>query len=246
MIDRFMLHPLPNTLAVIVLIALLISWITSLILALRDKPLSLGKNGYTGLTLLFSLLCLPAMWDVLQTKGVAFIFAAITTLLVVVNIVVLVILVAGRSTPALVKDWVKWGVLILTIAGIAVSGYFVTLKFTGAEVACGPSEGCGSVQNSPYAILFGVIPMGVAGLAGYLVILAGWVVWQFGPASLKKAGALAMWGFSVFGAMFSTYLTFLEPFVIGATCMWCIISAVLMIELVLVSTPPAQQALAID
>jgi uncharacterized membrane protein len=49
----------------------------------------------------------------------------------------------------------------------------------------------------------------------------------------------------IFGVLFSIYLTFLEPFVIGATCMWCISSAVLMIILLLISTPAAQQALAI-
>jgi uncharacterized membrane protein len=45
--------------------------------------------------------------------------------------------------------------------------------------------------------------------------------------------------------LFSIYLTFLEPFVIGATCMWCICSAVIMIILLLASTPFAQQAFAI-
>jgi uncharacterized membrane protein len=50
----------------------------------------------------------------------------------------------------------------------------------------------------------------------------------------------------VFGTLFSIYLTFLEPFVIGATCMWCISSAVLMIILLLASTPGAQQALAVS
>ena len=33
---------------------------------------------------------------------------------------------------------------------------------------------------------------------------------------------------SAFGLIFSIYLTFLEPFVIGATCAWCLTSAILM------------------
>ena len=33
---------------------------------------------------------------------------------------------------------------------------------------------------------------------------------------------------STFGILFSIYLTFLEPFVIGATCAWCVTSAILM------------------
>jgi uncharacterized membrane protein len=57
-------------------------------------------------------------------------------------------------------------------------------------------------------------------LAGYIAIIAGWLLWQYGPISLKKPGALSVWGFCMFGVIFSIYLTFLEPFVIGATCMW--------------------------
>jgi uncharacterized membrane protein len=44
----------------------------------------------------------------------------------------------------------------------------------------------------------------------------------------------------MFGVLFSTYLTYLEAFVIHATCSWCILSAVLMILLLWVSTPNAQ------
>ena len=37
---------------------------------------------------------------------------------------------------------------------------------------------------------------------------------------------ILVWGMALFGVIFSIYLTFLEPFVIGATCMWCITSAI--------------------
>jgi uncharacterized membrane protein len=44
------------------------------------------------------------------------------------------------------------------------------------------------------------------------------------------------------GILFSIYLTFLEPFVIGATCAWCITSAVIMTLLFLLSLDPGRQA----
>ena len=44
------------------------------------------------------------------------------------------------------------------------------------------------------------------------------------------------------GTLFSVYLTFLEPFVIGATCMWCITSALVMMALLWVSARPAVEA----
>jgi uncharacterized membrane protein len=48
------------------------------------------------------------------------------------------------------------------------------------------------------------------------------------------------------GAIFSIYLTFLEPFVIGATCLWCLSSAVIMtaILLILVAALPEPQTVA--
>jgi uncharacterized membrane protein len=39
------------------------------------------------------------------------------------------------------------------------------------------------------------------------------------------------------GTLFSIYLTFLEPFVIGATCMWCLSSAALMLALLWLTVP---------
>jgi uncharacterized membrane protein len=131
------------------------------------------------------------------------------------------------------------------IGGLTVAGYLTFVETTGTPVVCGPSlHGCIDVQNSRYAILFGILPVGVLGLTGYIGILASWLAWQYGPRSIQRMAVLALWGMCVFGVLFSAYLTFLEPFVIGATCMWCISSAVLMIILLLVSTPSAQEALA--
>jgi uncharacterized membrane protein len=46
-----------------------------------------------------------------------------------------------------------------------------------------------------------------------------------------------IWGAALLGTLFSVYLTFLEPFVIGATCAWCLTSAVV-ITLLLWATAP--------
>ena len=42
---------------------------------------------------------------------------------------------------------------------------------------------------------------------------------------------------------FSAYLTFLEPFVIGATCMWCIGSALAMLGLLWLTAEPGWAAI---
>jgi len=45
------------------------------------------------------------------------------------------------------------------------------------------------------------------------------------------------------GTLFSVYLTFLEPFVIRATCAWCLTSAILMTALLLFTVTPGRLAL---
>ncbi len=246
MINIFMRSPLPNTLAVIVLIALIVSWVTSLLLSLGDVPIARDKGWYAALLPLFGILGIPAALDLLQIKGTAFLFAAIVFVVLVLNIVIPVIRMIGKSSNRLVSNWYKWSIPISVIGGLAVAGYLTFIESTGTPVMCGPTGGCETVQSSRYAILFGVLPIGVLGLAGYFAILAGWIAWQFGPYAIQKIGVLSIWAMCIFGVLFSIYLTFLEPFVIGATCMWCISSAVLMMILLLVSTPPAQQAFIIN
>jgi uncharacterized membrane protein len=51
-----------------------------------------------------------------------------------------------------------------------------------------------------------------------------------------------MFGMAAFGTLFSIYLTFLEPFVIGATCAWCLTSAILITILMLLAIRPAKTA----
>jgi len=50
---------------------------------------------------------------------------------------------------------------------------------------------------------------------------------------------LARFGLAAGGTLFSIYLTFLEPFVIGATCAWCLTSAIIMTALLWLTAGPA-------
>jgi uncharacterized membrane protein len=246
MIDKFMRDPLGNTLAVIVLIALIITWLPSLVLTLRHALVRPDKGWFAWLLPTFTVLGIPATLDLLQTGGMTFLFAAITLVIFVLNIVIPILRMQAKSSHPLVTDWYKWAIPIAVIGGLAVSGYLTFIEAKGGDVTCGPLlKGCGDVQRSSYAKLFGILPVGMLGFMGNIAILIAWLIWQFGPVNIKKLAVLAMWGMCVFGVLFSTYLTFLEPFVIGATCMWCISSAVIMIILLLASTPAAQQALAI-
>ncbi len=141
--------------------------------------------------------------------------------------------------------WRSWAVLALCIVGIFVAGYLAYVETTNTAAVCGPVGDCNTVQQSDYAFLFGFLPVGVLGLMGYVAILGAWAVHQFGGENLKPAAAGAMFLFVAFGTLFSMYLTFLEPFVIGASCSWCLTSALIMTALLVILTPPAARAVSV-
>lgn len=245
MLNLFMKDPLANSLAVIVLIALVFSWIASLAIILKDSPVGAAKSWHNKLLPVFALLGIPAALDLLQTSGAELFFAIVVSVVILLNIVVPFLRMNEKYSHRFLVDWYKWAIPVLVIGGVMVAGYLAFVETANATPLCGPVGDCGAVQNSKYAKLFGILPIGVLGLAGYVSILAAWLFGNYGPAALKKWSALALWGFGIFGVLFSIYLTFLEPFVIGATCMWCITSAVFMILVLWFSTPGAQQALTI-
>jgi hypothetical protein len=92
MIDKFMRYPGGNTLAVIVLVALLITWFTSLILSLRNAPVRTATGWFAWILPIFAFLGIPPTLDLLQTSGITFLFAGVTFVVFVLNIVVPILL----------------------------------------------------------------------------------------------------------------------------------------------------------
>lgn len=133
---------------------------------------------------------------------------------------------------------------VLSLIGLGVAGYLAYVETQAVSAVCGPIGDCNTVQSSPYATLFGFLPIGVLGVIGYIVILALWI-WKQGRNDwLAERASLAIFGMAVFGTIFSLYLTYLEPFVIKAVCAWCLSSAVIVTLLMLVNIRPAQDGLA--
>jgi uncharacterized membrane protein len=148
-----------------------------------------------------------------------------------------------KTKGASLKDKRSWVIPLLCVVGLGVAGYLAYVETTQVEAVCGPVGDCNTVQQSEYARLFGILPIGVLGLIGYAGILLAWSVARFADGHPSNLATIALFGMTVFGTLFSFYLTFLEPFVIGATCAWCLTSAVLMTTLMLLSMAPAKHAL---
>jgi uncharacterized membrane protein/glutaredoxin len=134
--------------------------------------------------------------------------------------------------------WVDWLIPLLIALGIGVAAYLSYVETRSVEAVCGPVGDCNAVQQSRYAKLFDFLPVGVLGLLGYLGMLAAWIMRKYLP-KLAKPADIAFLGMTFFAVIFSLYLTYLEPFVIRAVCIWCLASAVIVTLLLLLGIPPA-------
>ncbi len=109
---------------------------------------------------------------------------------------------------------------VIALIGLA-DAIFLTIKhYTGGQVPCSVIEGCEQVLNSQYAEMFGV-PLAVFGAIAYFV--------AFSLALLAAFGDRLMW--TLFGVqvilmtIFTAWLIYLQGFVIGAFCQFCLLSA---------------------
>ncbi len=135
-----------------------------------------------------------------------------------------------------------WLIPVLAAVGVIVAVYLTYVETSGNEAVCGPVGNCNAVQESKFALLFGFIPIGIIGLAGYAAIMGPWLVTRLNRAPWSDWARVAMAAGTTVGVAFSVYLTFLEPFVIGATCLWCLASAVIVTALFWLSAGPGWEA----
>ncbi|MCS7197251.1 MAG: vitamin K epoxide reductase family protein [Candidatus Bipolaricaulota bacterium] len=162
-------------------------------------------------------------------------------ILAVIYVVVQIVRVIQGAPVSSSSRWRARAFIALTVLGMAIAGYLTYVETQAGAAFCGPIGDCNIVQSSPYAKLFGVLPVGLLGLIGYIAILGVWLWGRRGWGRFSVYAPLLVLGMTLFGVLFSIYLTYLEPFVIGAVCIWCVSSAVIMTLLMLLSLRPALQ-----
>ncbi len=113
--------------------------------------------------------------------------------------------------------------------GLADSVYLSVKHFTAEPVPCSLVEGCEKVLTSPYAEIAGV-PIAAAGAAAYFIAFALAVLAAYGDRRMWKLFG----GLATLMAGFSLWLIFLQAFVIGAFCQFCLISAATSLTLFLI------------
>ncbi|MFH2038383.1 MAG: vitamin K epoxide reductase family protein [Chloroflexota bacterium] len=143
------------------------------------------------------------------------------------------------------KHFSAWLFPLLCLLGLGVAGYLAYVESAQVQAVCGPVGDCNTVQQSEYARLFGVLPIGVLGMTGFIAILVTTMIQRTSSGRQSAYAALAILAMTTFGVLFSIYLTFLEPFVIGATCAWCLTSAIIMTILFWLSLGPGQAGVSV-
>lgn len=127
----------------------------------------------------------------------------------------------------------------MTVALIALVGFFLALYLTlykigiMGELACAVGS-CERVQSSRYAVVLGV-PVAAWGLGFYGLVFSIALAGLQPAYERARIIPRALVALSAWGLLFSAWLTYLELFVIQGICMWCVISALLIVLLAVAS-----------
>lgn len=132
-------------------------------------------------------------------------------------------------------------IAVLSLVGLLISGYLTIYKlgYLGA-IQCS-TGGCETVQTSQYAVFLGM-PVALWGVGAYAALLL-LAMLGLQPDRIGDRGiALGILALSAVGVAFSAWLTYLEAMVIHAWCQWCVISAILITLIFLLSLPGLRAA----
>ena len=110
-------------------------------------------------------------------------------------------------------------VAVIAAIGTAISAYLTWVHYSGNLALCIGAGGCEAVQGSRFAVAGGV-PVALIGLGGFAFMLALAVVRL---RTTRPAWAdTAIFALSIAATLYVGYLTYLELFVLGAVCPWCV------------------------
>jgi uncharacterized membrane protein len=121
---------------------------------------------------------------------------------------------------------------VLAILGIAVAAYLTIVHYRSDLLVCAVGSACHTVQNSSYAVVFG-IPVALLGLGMYLLLL-GLVGVRYRNPRWHETATMLAFALAFAGVIYAGYLTYVELFVIDAICQWCVISAALTVAIAVI------------
>ena len=115
---------------------------------------------------------------------------------------------------------------LLALIGLLDASYLAIERLRGGEPFCPIGGGCATVQNSPFAVLFG-LPIAYLGVLAYMALFALLLVSLSRVQMFGLPMLIMLLAVSSVGVLFSLYLTYLQLAVIHAVCFWCVVSALI-------------------
>ena len=123
---------------------------------------------------------------------------------------------------------------LISLAGLFI-GIYLTLYHFGyiGTLACGVSS-CETVQNSRYSMFIG-IPVATWGGGFYGLMLLLSLAGMTERYAESRGLSSAIFALAGVGLIFTGWLNFVEAFLLHAWCVWCIISACMVVVLFLLA-----------
>lgn len=125
-------------------------------------------------------------------------------------------------------------VALLSLIGTFVAIYLAAYKLGWLGTLSCSIGSCETVQQSPWATFLGM-PVALWGVGFYLVMLAVSMLGVQPRFADSRAISLVLVGLTGWGVLFSGWLTYIELFVIHAICQWCVVSAIIVLGLFVLS-----------
>ncbi len=141
-----------------------------------------------------------------------------------------------------IQKRLKW-FLALNFLGLLDTAYLVYLHYKPTPTEwckLGEKFDCDIVNKSIYAEIFD-IPVAILGFGTYVVLFAlAWITRKKIAAPHTATLLWLMFGLTTIGVLFSGYLTYIEFFVLGAICIFCVVQQIIILTdfgLLLSATP---------
>ncbi len=128
----------------------------------------------------------------------------------------------------------RWSLSVAVAAlGLVDAAYLTWIKLANATIACSNIGECETVNNSRYSVIAG-IPIAALGVAAYAAILL-LLVFDRKPFERSELLRMGVFGLSLAGTLYSAYLTYVEVAILRAVCPFCLVSAVFLAALLMLS-----------
>lgn len=130
-------------------------------------------------------------------------------------------------------------IIVMSVAGLGVSAYLLTVHWGWWQAVCLGVGNCEAVNTSRFSEFLG-IPVALLGGLSYIAIaaLAVAILYEF----YDRVARPALFFLAAVGLLFSAYLTYIELFVLHEICPWCVLSAILITLITLLSGRELQTA----